>query len=79
MSRKTLVPLNFLNSSSAPTTPTLRPGDSYFNTSDGLTYVYNGSSWVALGSSTPIIFSGFDGGIATTTVFDLTLDIGAAN
>jgi len=26
----------------------------------------------------PLIFTGFDGGSATTTVFDLTLDLGAA-
>lgn len=77
MSRKTLVPVNLLTGTSAPTTPTLRPGDTYYNTSDGLTYVYNGSSWVALGG-TQLIFTGFDGGTATTTVFDLTLDIGAA-
>lgn len=29
-------------------------------------------------TSTQLIFTGFDGGSSTTTVFDLTLDLGAA-
>lgn len=80
MSRKSLVPVNLLAGTAAPSTPTLRPGDTYYNTTDGQLYIYTGSAWVASGGSsgTQLIFTGFDGGSAATTVFDLTLDIGAA-
>jgi hypothetical protein len=49
MSRKSLVPLNVLASSTAPTIPTLRAGDIYFNTVDGILYAYSGSSWISSG------------------------------
>lgn len=47
MSRKSLVPVNVPALSSAPTTPTLRAGDLYFNTNDNILYSYTGSEWVA--------------------------------
>ena len=60
MSKKSLVPLNVLASSSAPTTPTLRAGDIYFNTSDLTLYSYSGSAWVAAGgSSTAVLYGDF--------------------
>jgi hypothetical protein len=50
MSRKSLVPVNVPALASAPTIPTLRTGDLYFNTVDASLYVYSGTSWVASGS-----------------------------
>jgi hypothetical protein len=54
MSKKALDPINLLSSASAPTVPTLNTGDTYYNTSSGLTYVYSGSAWVAIGDGTGI-------------------------
>ena len=60
MSRKSLVPLNVLASSTAPTIPTLVAGDVYFNTSDLTLYSYSGSAWVAAGgSSTTVLYGTF--------------------
>ena len=60
MSRKSLVPLNVLASATAPTTPTLRAGDIYFNTGDLTLYSYSGSAWVAAGgSSTTVLYGTF--------------------
>jgi hypothetical protein len=56
MSRKSLVPVNVPALSSAPSTPTLRTGDLYFNTTDSTLYSYNGTAWAAS--------SGAGGGIA---------------
>jgi hypothetical protein len=57
MSRKSLVPLNVLASATAPTIPTLRVGDVYFNTSNNTLFSYNGSVWVSAGgSSTSILY-----------------------
>lgn len=41
---------------------------------------YNGSAWVNATSAggSQLIFTGFDGGTASTSVFDLTLDLGGA-
>lgn len=40
---------------------------------------YDGSAWVnAAASSSALIFTGFDGGTASTSVYDLTLDLGAS-
>ena len=50
MSRKSLVPVNVPALASAPTIPTLRTGDLYFNTVDDALYVYSGTSWIASGS-----------------------------
>lgn len=52
MSRKTLVPANVLASASAPTSPTLRAGDIYFNTAESKLYAYTGSTWVAASGAT---------------------------
>jgi hypothetical protein len=60
MSKKSLVPLNVLASATAPTTPTLRAGDIYFNTGDLTLYSYSGSAWVAAGgSSTTVLYGTF--------------------
>ena len=59
MSRQALVPTNVPSSATAITTPTLRAGDLYYNTSTGL-MVYNGSSWTQV--STTSVLSDLDGG-----------------
>jgi len=51
MSRKSLTPLNVLASASAPSTPTLRAGDLYFNTTNNTLYSYTGSVWTAAGGA----------------------------
>jgi hypothetical protein len=51
MSTKSLVPLNVLASATAPTTPTLKAGDLYFNTTNNTLFSYTGSVWVAAGGS----------------------------
>jgi hypothetical protein len=48
MSKLALDPINFLASSGAPTLPTIRTGDTYYDTSTGQAYVYNGTAWVAM-------------------------------
>ena len=64
MSVKQLVPLNAYASASAPTVPTLRTGDMYYNTTTGL-MVYNGSAWVSVSTtSTTEIDGGVFNGIA---------------
>jgi hypothetical protein len=59
MSRLALTPTNVPASASAISTPTLRAGDLYFNTSTGL-MVYDGSQWVAVSAST--VLTDMDGG-----------------
>lgn len=73
MSRLALTPTNVPASATDITTPTLRTGDLYYNTSSGL-MVYNGTSWVAVSSSTSDIDAGvfdsiapYNGGDPTTT------------
>ena len=61
MSRKSLVPVNVPALSSAPSTPTLRTGDLYFNTTDSTLYSYTGTLWAA---------SGGGGGSSSITVSD---------
>lgn len=51
MSRLALTPTNTPALASAPTYPTLRAGDLYYNTSTGL-MVYNGTSWDAVAAAT---------------------------
>lgn len=60
MSRQALTPTNVPASATAISTPTLRAGDLYYNTSTGL-MVYSGSSWVAVSASTTL--SDIDGGV----------------
>lgn len=59
MSRLALTPTNVPASASAISTPTLRAGDLYFNTSTGL-MVYDGSQWAAVSAST--VLTDLDGG-----------------
>jgi hypothetical protein len=53
MSRQALTPTNVPSSSTAISTPTLRTGDLYYNTTTGL-MVYNGSSWTQVSSNVTI-------------------------
>ena len=73
MSRLALTPTNVPALASAPTVPTLRTGDLYFNTTTGL-MVYNGSSWTQVSATTSDIDAGvfdsiapYNGGDPTTT------------
>ena len=75
MSRQALTPTNVPASASAISTPTLRAGDLYYNTSTGL-MVYSGSAWVAVSASTTLseidagVFDSiapYNGGDPTTT------------
>jgi len=50
VSRLALTPVNAPALSSAPTVPTLRAGDLYYDTTNGL-QVYNGSSWSAVANA----------------------------
>jgi len=50
VSRPALVPINVPARSSAPSTPTLRAGDMYWNTSNSILYVYSGTAWIATNS-----------------------------
>ena len=60
MSRLALTPTNVPASATDITNPTLRTGDLYYNTTDGLK-VYNGTAWVVVqGTSTS---SDIDGGV----------------
>lgn len=71
MSRQALTPTNIPALASAPTTPTLRTGDMYFNTGDGKTYTYNGTAWTApAGSGTVTSITagtGLTGGTITSS------------
>lgn len=58
MSRLALTPTNVPASASDISTPTLRAGDLYYNTSTGL-MVYTGSAWVAVADTT---LTNLDGG-----------------
>jgi hypothetical protein len=60
VSRQALTPTNVPASASAISTPTLRAGDLYYNTSTGL-MVYSGSIWVAVSASTTL--SEIDAGV----------------
>jgi hypothetical protein len=51
VSRLALTPTNVPSSATDISTPTLRAGDLYFNTTTGLK-VYDGSAWVVVGTST---------------------------
>jgi hypothetical protein len=75
MSRLALTPTNVPASATDISTPTLRAGDLYFNTTEGLK-VYNGTAWVPIGSTTTIteidagVFDSiapYNGGDPTTT------------
>ena len=59
MSRLALTPTNVPASASDISTPTLRAGDLYYNTTDGLK-VYSGSAWQTVSTSTTL--TEIDGG-----------------
>ena len=59
MSRLALTPTNVPASATAISTPTLRTGDLYYNTSTGL-MVYDGSQWQAVSSNATV--TDIDGG-----------------
>jgi hypothetical protein len=52
MSKKHLTPSGFLTSTSNPSFPTLKTGDTYFNTVTNTLYCYTGSTWVSMGGTT---------------------------
>jgi hypothetical protein len=74
MSRLALTPTNVPASATDISTPTLRAGDLYYNTTEGLK-VYTGSAWTAISASTPTevdagVFDSiapYNGGDPTTT------------
>ena len=53
MSRLALTPTNVPSSATAISTPTLRTGDLYYNTTTGL-MVYDGSAWTQVSSNVSI-------------------------
>jgi len=86
MSRLSLSPLNAPARTTDPSTPTLRAGDHYFNTTDNSLRVYNGSIWISLTSASTLSaldagnfdsIAPYDGGSATTTSTQ-TVDGGSA-
>ena len=50
MSRLALTPTNVPASATAISTPTLKTGDLYYNTTTGL-MVYNGTAWTTVGTA----------------------------
>ena len=73
MSRLALTPTNVPTSASDISTPTLRAGDLYYNTTEGLK-VYSGSAWVAVAPAITELDGGvfdsiapYNGGSPTTT------------
>ena len=82
MSRLALTPTNVPALASAPTVPTLRAGDLYYNTTTGL-QVYNGSAWVSVTPIATEIDAGvfdsiapYQGGGAVTVTYANTLNGG---
>ena len=60
MSRLALTPTNVPASATAISTPTLKTGDLYYNTTTGL-MVYNGTDWTTVGTASGV--SEIDGGV----------------
>ena len=60
MSRQALTPTNVPSSATAISTPTLRAGDLYYNTTTGL-MVYTGSAWSQVSSTATL--SEIDAGV----------------
>jgi hypothetical protein len=54
MSRLNLTPVNIPALSAAPTTPTIKVGDLYFNTVIKALYVYNGTIWSEAGGGVTV-------------------------
>lgn len=75
MSRLALTPTNVPASATAISTPTLKTGDLYYNTTTGL-QVYNGTAWTTVGTTSGVsdidagVFDSiapYNGGSPTTT------------
>ena len=60
MSRLALTPTNVPASDTAISTPTLKVGDLYYNTTTGL-QVYNGTAWTTVGTASGV--SEIDAGV----------------
>jgi hypothetical protein len=60
VSRLALTPTNVPASATAISTPTLKTGDLYYNTTTGL-MVYNGTDWTTVGTASGV--SEIDGGV----------------
>lgn len=60
MSRLALTPTNVPASATAISTPTLKTGDLYYNTTTGL-MVYNGTAWTTVGATSAV--TEIDGGV----------------
>ena len=60
MSRLALTPTNVPASATAISTPTLRTGDMYYNTTTGL-MIYNGSDWTQVSANASV--SEIDAGV----------------
>ena len=60
MSRLALTPTNVPALASAPSTPTIRTGDLYFNTTTSSLMVYNGTAWVSTSATS---LTEIDGGV----------------
>lgn len=60
MSRLALTPTNVPASATAISTPTLKTGDLYYNTTTGL-MVYNGTDWTVVGTASGV--SEIDAGV----------------
>ena len=54
MSRLNLTPVNIPALAAAPTTPTIKVGDLYFNTVIKALYVYNGTVWSEAGGGVTV-------------------------
>jgi hypothetical protein len=75
VSRLALTPTNVPASATAISTPTLKTGDLYYNTTTGL-QVYNGTAWTTVGTTSGVsdidagVFDSiapYNGGSPTTT------------
>jgi len=60
VSRLALTPTNVPASATAISTPTLKIGDLYYNTTTGL-MVYNGTAWTTVGTASAV--TEIDGGV----------------
>jgi hypothetical protein len=60
VSRLALTPTNVPASATAISTPTLKTGDLYYNTTTGL-MVYNGTAWTTVGTASAV--TEIDGGV----------------
>jgi hypothetical protein len=71
VSNRRLTPINTAALSSAPASP--RAGDVFLNTANGLLYYYNGTGWIAAGSSSasntvpPLTWSNVKNGVSLVT------------